>query len=117
VCNIGQHFERQSNGMFPATVHQVRNGTGERRYSLLFFSTMDQGVECIEKREEPKYEAINVGELYIRRVLPARSKHPTSIKYRDVPQEEWRYDFLLGYGFASFTYPLDTSDCRAYESN
>jgi hypothetical protein len=50
---------------------------------------------CIEKGEKPKYGAINVGDLYIRRVLPARSKHPTSIKYRDVPQEEWRYNLLL----------------------
>lgn len=50
---------------------------------------------CTEKGEDSKYEAINVGDLYIRRVFLARSKHPTSIKYRDVRQGEWRYDFLL----------------------
>jgi hypothetical protein len=37
-----------------------------------------------------------VGDLYIRRILPARKKHPTSIKYISTPEEEWRYDFLYG---------------------
>ncbi|KAL3417532.1 2OG-Fe(II) oxygenase [Phlyctema vagabunda] len=101
VCNVGQYLERQSNGKFQATVHRVRNKTGERRYSLPFFLTMDPDVQlnvleqCVADGEDPKYEPINVGELYIRRVLPARVKHPTSIKYRDVPQEDWKYDFLL----------------------
>jgi hypothetical protein len=31
------------------------------------------------------FQKINVGDLYIRRVLPARKKHPTSIKFADVP--------------------------------
>lgn len=101
VCNVGQYLERQTNGRFPATVHRVRNRTGRERYSLPFFLTMDPDAElttldcCVEPGEESKYENINVGELYIRRVLPARQKHPTSIKYRDVPQEEWRYSMLL----------------------
>ncbi|KAI9731235.1 MAG: hypothetical protein M1834_005428 [Cirrosporium novae-zelandiae] len=96
VCNVGQYLERQTNGKFVATVHRVRNKTGQRRYSLPFFLTMDPDVDlnvldcCIEDGETPKYEPINVGELYIRRVLPARRKHPTSIKYRDVPQTEWK---------------------------
>lgn len=46
--------------------------------------------------EERKFEDFNVGDLYVRRVLPARKKHPTSIRYRDVPEGEWRYDLLLG---------------------
>lgn len=98
---MGQYLERQSNGIFPATVHRVRNRTGHERYSLPFFLTMDPDVnleplgDCVDEGEEPKYEKINVGDLYIRRVLPARRKHPTSIKYRDVPQEVWRYDMLL----------------------
>ncbi|KAJ4417038.1 hypothetical protein N0V82_006392 [Gnomoniopsis sp. IMI 355080] len=101
VCNVGQYLERQSNGSFPATVHRVRNRTGHERYSLPFFLTMDPDVElgvldsCIPAGEEAKYEVINVGDLYIRRVLPARWKHPTSIKYKDVPQEQWKYDMLL----------------------
>lgn len=102
VCNVGQYLERQSNGKFPATVHRVRNRTGLERYSLPFFLTMDPDVElgvldsCVDAGDKPKYESINVGDLYIRRVLPARWKHPTSIKYKDVPQEQWNYDMLLG---------------------
>lgn len=101
VCNVGQYLERQSNGRFPATVHRVRNLTGEERYSLPFFLTPDPDADiepldrCCVGDEKPRYGKINVGELYIRRVLPARRKHPTSIMYRDVPQEEWKYDMLL----------------------
>ncbi|KAH8658248.1 Clavaminate synthase-like protein [Xylariales sp. PMI_506] len=101
VCNVGQYLERQTNGLFPATVHRVRNRTGQERYSLPFFLTMDPDVnlnvlECCKKPgEEHKFSPINVGDLYIRRVLPARKKHPTSIKYRDVPQEQWSYQMLL----------------------
>ncbi|ORY68562.1 2og-Fe oxygenase family protein [Pseudomassariella vexata] len=101
VCNVGQYLERQTNGKFPATVHRVRNKTGLERYSLPFFLTMDPDVDlgvmdcCIEDGEEPKFEKINVGDLYIRRVLPARDKHPTSIRYKDVPQDQWKYDLLL----------------------
>lgn len=98
VCNVGQYLERQSNGRFLAAVHRVRNKTGEERYSLPFFLTMDQDADVkvlVEGKEEGKFEDFNVGDLYIRRVLPARGKHPTSIKYKDVPEEEWRYDFLL----------------------
>ncbi|CAN8096129.1 unnamed protein product [Discula destructiva] len=102
VCNVGQYLERQSNGIFQATVHRVRNRTGLERYSLPFFFTMDPDIDlgvlenCVKPGETPKYEKINVGDLYIRRVLPARGKHPTSIKYKNVPQEEWNYEMLLG---------------------
>ncbi|KAI0592750.1 2og-Fe oxygenase family protein [Biscogniauxia sp. FL1348] len=101
VCNVGQYLERQTNGRFPATVHRVRNRTGLERYSLPFFLTMDPDVEldvldcCKDEKEAVKYDKINVGDLYIRRVLPARKKHPTSIKYRNVPQDQWKYDMLL----------------------
>ena len=65
-----------------------------------FFLTMDPGVEVKilvgDEEEERKFDDFNVGDLYIRRVLPARKKHPTSIKYRDIPEEEWTYDLLLG---------------------
>ncbi|KKY18786.1 putative 2og-fe oxygenase [Phaeomoniella chlamydospora] len=101
VCNVGQYLERQTNGKFPATVHRVRNKTGLERYSLPFFLTMDPDVVldvldcCKTEGEKPKYEPINVGDLYIRRVLPARQKHPTSIKYSNIPENEWKYDLLL----------------------
>jgi isopenicillin N synthase-like dioxygenase len=101
VCNVGQFLERQTNGLFQATVHRVRNKTGQERYSLPFFLTMDPDVNlevldcCKEKEKDSKYETITVGDLYIRRVLPARPKHPTSIKYINVPQEQWNYDMLL----------------------
>ena len=101
VCNVGQYLERQTNGRFPATVHRVRNRTGRERYSLPFFLTPDPDVDlavlesCLEPGEPPRYEPINVGDLYIRRILPARKKHPTSVKYRDLPQEKWSYDMLL----------------------
>jgi hypothetical protein len=49
----------------------------------------------VDEGEEAKYGDFNVGELCIRRVLPARTKHPTSIKYKDVPEEKWTYDLLL----------------------
>lgn len=101
VCNVGQYLERQSNGKFQATVHRVRNRTGRERYSLPFFLTPDPDANievlpcCVDEGEKPKYETINVGDLYIRKVLPARDKHPTSIKYKDVPEEQWTYDLLL----------------------
>jgi len=101
VCNVGQYLERQTNAIFPATVHRVRNKTGERRYSIPFFLTPDPGAKlqvldtCLEVGQE-KPEPIDVGDLYIRRILPARKKHPTSIKYISTPEEEWRYDFLYG---------------------
>lgn len=99
VCNVGQHLERQTDGLFPATVHRVRNRTGQPRYSLPFFLTMDSDVELTVldacKKPGQTYDSINVGDLYIRRVLPARKKHPTSIQYKDVPQKEWKYDMLL----------------------
>lgn len=98
VCNVGQYLERQTNGRFLAAVHRVRNKTGEERYSLPFFLTMDPDAKVevlVQKGEEGKFENFNVGDLYIKKVLPARKKHPTSIKYRDVPEEEWTYDLLL----------------------
>lgn len=98
ICNVGQYLERQTNGRFLAAVHRVRNKTGKERYSLPFFLTMDPNAQVkilVHDGEERKYEDFNVGELYVRRVLPARKKHPTSIKYKDVPEEKWTYDLLL----------------------
>ncbi|KAH7386988.1 2og-Fe oxygenase family protein [Phaeosphaeria sp. MPI-PUGE-AT-0046c] len=105
VCNVGQYLEKQTNGKFPATVHRVRNKTGQERYSLPFFLTPDADaeLEVLEScrdgggdgKAEKTYEPINVGDLYIRRILPARKKHPTSIKFKDVPQEQWSYGMLL----------------------
>ncbi|KAK7941377.1 uncharacterized protein PG986_013764 [Apiospora aurea] len=104
VCNVGQYLERQSNGRYPATVHRVRNKTGQERCSLPFFLTPGPEIDlevlpsCYDDHdpENPKrYDTVNVGDLYIRRVLSARKKHPTSIKYRDVPQEQWSYNMLL----------------------
>lgn len=45
--------------------------------------------------EGKRFERINVGEMYVRRVLPARHKHPTAIKYRDTPEEELTYSILF----------------------
>lgn len=98
VCNVGQYLEKQSNGRFLAAVHRVRNKSGEERYSIPFFLTMDKEADVkilVEEGEERRFEDFNVGDLYVRRVLPARRRHPTSVKYRDVPEREWRYDMLL----------------------
>lgn len=101
VCNVGQYLERQSNGKFQATVHRVRNKTGKERYSLPFFLTMDPDLDmevlecCKEDGVEPKFSTINVGDLYIRRVIPARKKHPTASKFQNIPEAEWKYDVLL----------------------
>ena len=100
VCNVGQYLEKHTNGKFLATVHRVRNKTGQERYSLPFFLTPDpdaelEVLECCRDGKGGEYERINVGDLYIRRILPARKKHPTSIRFKDVPQEEWRYEMLL----------------------
>jgi isopenicillin N synthase-like dioxygenase len=105
VCNVGQYLEKQTNGKFPATVHRVRNKTGQERYSLPFFLTPDadaelEVLECCKdggakEGSGKRYEKINVGDLYIRRILPARKKHPTSMKFADVPQEQWSYRMLL----------------------
>lgn len=103
ICNVGQFLQRHTNGIFPATVHRVRNMTGEERYSAAFFLTPDPGASlaplksCI-KEEGQKYEAIpNVGDHFIRRLLRARYQHPVSVKYRDTPEEELFYnDVLIG---------------------
>lgn len=49
----------------------------------------------VAEKEETKFGGFNVGEIYIRKVLPARKKRPPSIKYKDVPETESRYGFLL----------------------
>jgi len=100
VCNIGQLFERMTNGKFVATVHRVRNMTGQERYSLPFFLTMDPDASikvidgCLEPGETPKFKEENVGVLYVQRVLPARIKHPKAIKYVNTPPETWTYDIM-----------------------
>ncbi|KXT06051.1 hypothetical protein AC578_1348 [Pseudocercospora eumusae] len=101
VVNVGQYLERQSNSKFIATVHRVRNKTGAERYSLPFFFSQDPGANidvletCLEDGEDKKPElSYNVGDLYVRRILPVRRMHPTSIRYRDLPQEELKYDML-----------------------
>jgi isopenicillin N synthase-like dioxygenase len=81
-------------------VHRVRNKTGQERYSLPFFLTPDADaelgvIECCRDDPRKQYEKISVGDLYIRKILPARKKHPTSIKFADIPQEEWSYGMLL----------------------
>jgi isopenicillin N synthase-like dioxygenase len=98
VCNVGQYLERQTNGRFLAAVHRVLNTPGQERYSLPFFLTMDPDANVgvlLGENEERKFEDFNVGEMYIRKVLPARKKHPTSIRYRDLLESGWKYDFLL----------------------
>jgi len=100
VCNVGQYLEKQTNGQFSATVHRVRNKTGQERYSLPFFLTPDadaevEVLECCRDDPAKRYDKINVGDLYIKKILPARKKHPTSIKFVDVPQQQWSYAMLL----------------------
>lgn len=99
-----QYLEHQTNSLFPATIHRVRNKSGQeqkRRYSIPFFlspnpqATLKVLPNCVKAGEEVP-PAINVGDLYIRRVLPARKKHPTSVKWRNVPETEWKYEILYG---------------------
>lgn len=99
-----QYLEHQTNSLFPATIHRVRNKSGQeqkRRYSIPFFlspnpqATLQVLPNCVKAGEEIP-PAINVGDLYIRRVLPARKKHPTSVKWRNVPETEWKYEILYG---------------------
>lgn len=102
VCNVGQFLQRHSNGLFPATVHRVRNMTGEERYSAAFFLTPDPDASlaplssCVREEEEKKYGVIdNVGDHYIRRLLRARYQHPTAVKYKDTPEEDLHYNSVL----------------------
>lgn len=99
-----KYLEHQTNSLFPATIHRVRNKSGQeqkRRYSIPFFlspnpqATLKVLPNCVKAGEEIP-PAINVGDLYIRRVLPARKKHPTSVKWRNVPETEWKYEILYG---------------------
>jgi isopenicillin N synthase-like dioxygenase len=100
VCNVGRFLERMTNNKFVATVHRVRNVTGQRRYSIPFFLTPDPDAVlkvldcCLEPGEELRQDECTVGELYVRRVLPARPKHPKSSKYKNVPIEELKYDLF-----------------------
>lgn len=80
----------------------MRNRSGQERYSLPFFlspdpdATLDDLDCCVDEGEKPNYEPALVGDLYIHRILLAHVKHPTSIKYRDVPKSEWKYELLYG---------------------
>lgn len=80
----------------------MRNRSGQERYSLPFFLTPDPDATlevldcCVEEGKKPNYEPSLVGDLYSHRILPARVKHPTSIKYRDFPKSEWMYELLYG---------------------
>ncbi|KAH9828748.1 2og-Fe oxygenase family protein [Teratosphaeria destructans] len=93
VCNVGQYLEKQTNGMFPGTAHRT----------VLDSVLLDAGsgaevdvLECCLREGEERPEAVRVGELYVRRVLAARKRHPTSVRLRGVPEGEWRYEVLYG---------------------
>lgn len=96
---MGQYLELQTCGCLRATVHRVRNTTAGERYSLPFFLTPDaraqMDVLACCKQPGKTYETIDVGNLYVRRVLAARTKHPTNSSFRDVPKKKWNYRMLL----------------------
>ncbi|EME89580.1 uncharacterized protein MYCFIDRAFT_171010 [Pseudocercospora fijiensis CIRAD86] len=61
-------------------LHRVRNKTGAERFSLPVFFSQDPGANidvietCLEDGET-KPEPYNVGELYVRRILPEELKY------------------------------------------
>lgn len=82
----------------------MRNKTGGERYSLPFFLTPDPEAQLrvlncdVKPGQNPQEtgETLDVGRLYIQKLLPARINHPTSIRYRDMPESEWEYGILYG---------------------
>ena len=67
VINIGDMFERWTNGIFQSTVHRViQPPNGKERYSVPFFfePDFDALVECLDVchgKDGPKYPPITAG--------------------------------------------------------
>ena len=68
VVNIGDLFERWSNGLFRSTVHRViQPANGRERYSVPFFfePDFDAVVECLDVclgKDAPKYPPVTAGQ-------------------------------------------------------
>jgi isopenicillin N synthase-like dioxygenase len=68
VVNIGDMFERWTNGKFCSTIHRViQPPNGKERYSVPFFfePDFDALVECLDVcrgKDEPKYPPITAGQ-------------------------------------------------------
>lgn len=68
VVNIGDLFERWSNGLFRSTIHRVvQPSNGRERYSIPFFfePDFDAVVECLDVclgNEGPKYPPVTAGQ-------------------------------------------------------
>jgi len=99
VVNTGEFLQTQTSGLFPATVHRVRNMTGRRRYSLPFFWTPDPEavldvIDSCKNRPGGNRKSEIVGERYVTRLFAARYQHPIVKKYAGVAPKDFKYDFL-----------------------
>ncbi|KAM0748849.1 Clavaminate synthase-like protein [Meredithblackwellia eburnea MCA 4105] len=104
TINTGDFLEQVSNGRFVSTVHRVSNKTGDRRYSLPFFLAPDPDTEVaplpafVKEDGKAKFETINVGQHYVRRILAGRIFHPSAVwlKENQVPLNKWQYNWMQG---------------------
>jgi len=80
IVNVADFMMRWTNDMYKSTVHRVVNRTGDERYSVPFFFSVNYEEKvtvlptCVKPGEEPKYGEIAAGEYVLERLRATTSE-------------------------------------------